>query len=144
MTQHLKLGGPEIEALFAEHFGANNSLRIEELRPGYARLRMPFHKWMLRPGNVISGPALFTAADSAMYTLVLAHLGPVVMAVTSDMSLHFLAAAPAGDVVAECKLLRMGKRLAVMEVSLFTGPDKTFAAHVTGSYSLPRGVNSGA
>ena len=137
MNQELKLGGAEIEALFAQHFGANNPLRIEELRPGYARLRMPFHKWMLRPGNVISGPALFTAADSAMYALVLAHVGPVVMAVTSDMNLHFLAAAPAGDVVAECKLLKLGKRLVVMEVSLFTGPDRTFAAHVTGSYSLP-------
>lgn len=138
MTQELKLGGAEIEALFAQHFGAGSALRIEELRAGYARLRMPFHKWMLRPGNVISGPALFTAADSAMYALVLAHLGPVVMAVTSDMSLHFLNPGPAGDVVAECKLLKMGKRLAVMEVSLFTGPDRTFAAHVTGTYSLPK------
>ena len=137
MTE-LKLSAPQIEALFAQHFGNKGGLRVEEVRAGYARLRMPFHKWMLRPGDVVSGPALFTAADAAMYTLVLAHLGPVVMAVTSNMNLHFLAAAPAGDVIAECKLLRMGKRLAVMEVSLFTGPDKTFAAHVTGTYSLPR------
>ena len=136
--KELKLTASQIEALFVQHFGNRGGLTVEEVREGYARLRMPFHKWMLRPGTVVSGPALFTAADAAMYTLVLAHLGPVVMAVTSNMNLHFLAAAPAGDVVAECKLLRMGKRLAVMEVSLFTGPDKTFAAHVTGTYSLPR------
>lgn len=133
----LKLDAGEIDALFRQHFGGGNGLRVEEVREGYARIRMPFHKWMLRPGGVISGPAMFTAADSAMYALVLAHLGPVVMAVTSNMNLHFLAAAPAGDVVAECRLLRMGSRLAVMEVSLFTGPDRTFAAHVTGTYSLP-------
>jgi len=72
-----------------------------------------------------------------MYALVLSHLGPVVMAVTSNMNLHFLAAAPAGDVIAECQLLRMGSRLAVMEVALYTGPDHTYAAHVTGTYSLP-------
>jgi uncharacterized protein (TIGR00369 family) len=144
MTKELKLTGEQVEALFKQHLGGNNGLHVEEVRAGYARLRMPFHKWMLRPGHVISGPALFTAADAAMYTLVLAHLGPVVMAVTSNMSLHFLAAAPAGDVIAECKLLRMGKRLAVMEVSLFTGPDRTFAAHVTGTYALPRGVDSAA
>ena len=136
-NQELKLGAAEIEALFTQHFGSGDGLRVEEIRAGYARLRMPFRKWMLRPGNVISGPALFTAADSAMYALVLAHLGPVVMAVTSDMTLHFLNPGPAGDVVAECKLLRMGKRLAVMEVSLYTGLDQTLAAHVTGSYSLP-------
>ena len=138
MTQEMKLTAAQIEEIFRAHFGNGGGLRIEEVREGYARLRMPFHKWMLRPGNVVSGPALFTAADAAMYALVMAHLGPVVMAVTANMNLHFLAAAPAGDVVAECKLLRMGTRLAVMEVSLFTGPEKTFAAHVTGTYALPR------
>ena len=138
MTKELKLTAAQIEAIFQQHFGNGGGLRIEEVREGYARLRLPFHKWMLRPGNVVSGPALFTAADAAMYALVMAHLGPVVMAVTANMTLHFLAAAPAGDVVAECKLLRMGSRLAVMEVSLFTGPDRTFAAHVTGTYALPR------
>lgn len=138
MTQELKLTAAQLDAIFQQHFGNNNGLRVEEVREGYARLRMPFHKWMLRPGDVVSGPALFTAADAAMYALVMAHLGPVVMAVTANMSLHFLAAAPAGDIVAECTLLRMGSRLAVMEVSLFTGPDKTLAAHVTGTYALPR------
>jgi len=138
MTTELKLTAAQIEAIFQQHFGNGGGLRIEEVREGYARLRLPFHTWMLRPGNVVSGPALFTAADAAMYALVMAHLGPVVMAVTANMTLHFLAAAPAGDVVAECKLLRMGSRLAVMEVSLFTGPDRTFAAHVTGTYALPR------
>ena len=133
----LKLTAAEIDALFTQHFGRMNGLTVEEVREGYARVRMPFHKWMLRPGGVISGPTLFTAADTAMYALVLSHLGPVVMAVTSNMNLHFLAAAPAGDVVAECKLLSMGSRLAVMEVALYTGPHRTYAAHVTGTYSLP-------
>ena len=137
MTE-LKLTAAQIEAIFQQHFGNGSGLKVEEVREGYARLRLPFHKWMLRPGNVVSGPALFTAADAAMYALVMAHLGPVVMAVTTNMNLHFLTAAPAGDVVAECKLLRMGTRLAVMEVSLFTGPDRVLAAHVTGTYSLPK------
>lgn len=138
MTTQLKLTAAQIDAIFQQHFGNGGGLSVEEVREGYARLRMPFRKWMLRPGDVVSGPALFTAADAAMYALVMAHRGPVVMAVTANMNLHFLAGAPAGDVVAECKLLRMGTRLAVMEVSLFTGPDRTFAAHVTGTYALPR------
>jgi len=138
MTKELKLTAAQLDAIFQQHFGNGGGMRVEEVREGYARLRLPFHKWMLRPGDVVSGPALFTAADAAMYALVMAHLGPVVMAVTANMNLHFLAKAPAGDIVAECRLLRMGSRLAVMEVSLFTGPDRTFAAHVTGTYALPR------
>lgn len=115
-----------------------DSFRVEEVRVGYARIRLPFTRWMVRPGNLVSGPALFTAADAAMYALLLSHLGPVVMAVTANMNLNFLNPAPLGDVVAECKLLRLGMRLAVMEVSLFTGPDKTLVAHATGSYAVPR------
>jgi uncharacterized protein (TIGR00369 family) len=115
-----------------------DTFRVEEVRPGFARIRLPFAKWMVRPGELISGPALFTAADAAMYALVLSHLGPVVMAVTANMNLNFLNPAPIGDVVAECKLLRLGMRLAVMEVSLYTGPDRTHVAHVTGSYAVPR------
>jgi uncharacterized protein (TIGR00369 family) len=60
------------------------------------------------------------------------------MAVTANLNIHFLNPAPAGDVVAEAKLLRMGMRTAVMEVLLYTGGDRTFVAHVTGSYALPR------
>lgn len=111
---------------------------VEEVRVGYARIRLKYNKWMLRPGDLVSGPALFTAADAAMYALVLAHLGPVVMAVTANMNLNFLSPAQVGDVIAECKLLRLGMRLAVMEVSLYTGPDKALVAHVTGSYAVPR------
>lgn len=136
----LKLDAAEVEAVIRDGLPGptQGGFHVEEVRQGYARVRLPFAPWMLRPGNLVSGPALFTAADAAMYALVLAHAGPVVMAVTTNMTLHFLSAAPVGDVVAEAKLLRLGMRLAVMEVSLFTGEDATFVAHVTGTYALPR------
>lgn len=135
----LALTAAEIEAVIKAGLpSAGGGFAVEEVRPRYARIRLPFGPWMLRPGNLVSGPALFTAADAAMYALVMAHIGPVVMAVTANMSLHFLSAAPAGDVVAEAKMLRLGMRMAVMEVALFTGPDQAFVAHVTGTYALPR------
>ena len=134
----LRLAAAEVEAAIKGGLPSASSLMVEEVRPGYARIRLRYSPLMLRPGNLVSGPALFTAADCAMYALVIAHLGPVLMAVTANMNLNFLSAAPAGDIVAECKMLRLGMRLAVMEVSLFTGPDRTFVAHVTGSYALPR------
>ncbi|NGY06613.1 PaaI family thioesterase [Solimonas terrae] len=113
-------------------------MRVEELRSGYARIRLPFDGAMIRPGNVLSGPTLFTAADSAMYALVLGHLGAQLMAVTSDMNLRFLAKAAPGDVIGEASFLKLGRRLAVMEAKISTGaaPGVT-VAHASGSYALP-------
>lgn len=134
----LRLTAAEVEAVIRRGLPAAGGFTVEDVRPGYVRVRVGFHERLLRPGNIISGPALFAAADTAMYALVMAHIGPALMAVTANMNLNFLAAAPEGDIVAEAKLLRLGMRLAVMEVALFTGPDKTFVAHVTGTYALPR------
>lgn len=140
MDLELKLNGQQVEDLI--HLGFNSTekkfLVVEELRPGYARTRLPFRKSMLRPGNVVSGPALFTAADTAMYVLILGHLGPQLMAVTSDFNLHFLNKAAQGDVIAEAKFLKLGRRLVVMQVALFTSADpQKQVAQVTGSYMLP-------
>jgi uncharacterized protein (TIGR00369 family) len=136
----LRMTAAEIEATIKGGLpsATQGGFRVEEVRPSYARIRVPFGAWMLRPGNLVSGPALFTAADCAMYALVMAHIGPALMAVTANMNLNFLTAAPEGDIVAEAKMLRLGMKLAVIEVELFTGPDRTYVAHVTGTYALPR------
>ncbi|MBI3172026.1 MAG: PaaI family thioesterase [Hydrocarboniphaga effusa] len=135
----LKLNAGQIEKVILGAFPGSKDgwIRIEEVRPAYVRLRLPFHKWMLRPVNVISGPALFSAADTAMYALVLAHIGPEVLAVTADLGIRFLRKAPAGDVTAEARLLKLGKRLAVMEVLLRVAGEAEPVAHATGSYALP-------
>lgn len=135
----LKLKSAEVEALLRGAFPSAKGdwVKVEELQPGLARIRLLFRPSMLRPGNSVSGPALFTAADTAMYVCVMAHVGPEVMAVTSQMNMHFLSRGKPGDVVAEARLLRLGKRSAVMEVSLRTGDDAALVAHVTGSYAIP-------
>ena len=134
----LKLQPAEVEHLIMQGFAADRPfVFVERLEPGSARVRMPFRKWMLRPGNVISGPALFTAADLAMYALVLSHVGPELMAVTSDLDLHFLSRGLAADVICEVRMLKWGRKLAVMNVSLSCADDPTVVAHATGSYSLP-------
>ena len=140
MDYELKLSAADIEAVIRGGLpaAAKSGLKVEEVRPGYARIRLPFSNWMLRPGNVISGPTLFTAADSAMYACVMAHIGAQVMALTANLTINFLNPGRAGDVVAEAKLLRLGQRMAVMEVALFTAGDPTLVAHVTGSYALPQ------
>jgi uncharacterized protein (TIGR00369 family) len=135
----LKLDAAQVEAAIRGglRVADRTGLRVEAVGPGYARVRVPFDDSMLRPGGVISGPTLFMAADSAMYALVLAHVGPQLMAVTANFNMNFLNKAPPGDVIGEARLLKLGRRLVVMEVALKIGEDPTVVAHVTGSYVLP-------
>jgi uncharacterized protein (TIGR00369 family) len=134
----LRMTISEIERLIGAAFGpAQQWFHIEDLQPGFLRTRLLFQKWMLRPGDVISGPALFNAADLAMYALILGHQGPALMAATADLSIRFLNRGQPGDIIAEATLLKLGKRLAVIEVRLACGDDPTPVAHVMGSYSIP-------
>jgi uncharacterized protein (TIGR00369 family) len=113
-------------------------LVVEAAQPGLVRVRIPYRESMLRPGGVLSGPALFAAADTGMYALVLSHVGPELMAVTANFNMNFLAKAKPGDIIAECKLLKLGRRLAVMEAALYSTADPAIlVAHMTGSYALP-------
>lgn len=134
----LKMSASEIERLISTGFDEDRPwFHLETLEPGALRMRVPFHPWMRRPGDAISGPALFSAADVAMYALVLGHCGPALMAVTADINIRFLNRGRPEDVFADARLLKLGSRLAVMEVDLRCGGDPTLVAHVTGSYGIP-------
>ncbi|MDR3500370.1 MAG: PaaI family thioesterase [Parvibaculum sp.] len=112
---------------------------IEAVGPLTARLRLRFSEKNLRPGGTISGPAMMALADYAMYAVVLAHIGPVALAVTTNLSINFLRKPGPADIVAEAKLMKLGNRLAVGDVVMtqegLDGP----VAHVTSTYSIPSG-----
>lgn len=135
--QPLKLDAAAVQSLIRANLAAAAGVLVEEVAPGNARVRLPFQRDMLRPGESVSGPVLFAAADTAMYACVLAHLGPELMAVTADMTLHFLRRARPGDVIARARLIKLGRRLAVMEVQVSTAAMTDPAVLVTGTYALP-------
>ena len=112
-------------------------LRVEEVGRGTVRARAPFDEDFLRPGGTISGPVLMAIADFAMYAAVLSRIGRVELAVTTNLNINFLRRPHPGDVIAEAKLLKLGKRLAVGEVALFIDGDDEMVAHVTSTYSIP-------
>jgi uncharacterized protein (TIGR00369 family) len=110
---------------------------VVEAAPGRVVMRLDGGERMLRPGGVVSGPTMMGLADSAVYALVLAHIGEVPMAVTTSLNIHFLRPARAGAVTADARLLRLGRRIATAEVSIWTeGPDR-IAAHAVVAYALP-------
>jgi uncharacterized protein (TIGR00369 family) len=114
------------------------SIAIERADGKACRVRETYNDGMLRPGGTISGPTLMALCDFAMYVVLLSAIGPVGLAVTTNLSINFLNKAPAGhDVIAEARLLKLGKRLAVGEVTLYSAAGAEPVAHVTSTYSIP-------
>jgi uncharacterized protein (TIGR00369 family) len=111
--------------------------RIELLDGGTVRVRLPFHEDFLRPGGTVQGPVLMGLADLAMYAVVLSLIGPVELAVTTNLNCNFLRRPLPGDVIAEGRILKLGKRLAVGEVAMYSDGDPEMVAHVTATYSIP-------
>ena len=118
---------------FAVMMGAE----VIELSEGRATFRLPYHDDWLRPGGTISGPVLMGLADLAMYAVVLSAVGRVELAVTTNLNINFLRKPAPVDVIAEARMLKLGKRLAVGEVELFSEGDPDMVAHVTATYSIP-------
>jgi uncharacterized protein (TIGR00369 family) len=110
---------------------------VEAVGPGTARMRMKAGERHIRPGGTLSGPSMMTLADLALYVVILAHIGPVGLAVTTNLNFNFLRKPEPRDLVAECRLLKLGARLAVGEVSLFSEGVDDPVCHATGTYSIP-------
>ncbi len=88
---------------------------------------------------MVSGPTLMALADFAMYVVLMSAIGPVGgHAVTTNLNINFLRKAEAGqDVLAAARIMKLGKRLAVGEVTLMSGVSSDPIAHVTATYSIP-------
>jgi len=112
---------------------------VEEVSPRHIKVRLNISGQHLRGGGTVSGPALMGLADAAMYFALLAELGDVFNAVTSNLSINFLRRPAPVDVIAEVAILRIGKRLAFGDILLFSEGEAEPVAHATVSYSLPPG-----
>ncbi len=127
-----------LHAEFPQVFTLGGDISIERADGRSCLLRQRFSDKMLRPGGTVSGPTLMALADFAMYVVLLSAIGPVGLAVTTNLNINFLRkGAPGQDVRAEARLLKLGKRLAVGEVALLSGGSPEPIAHVTATYSIP-------
>jgi uncharacterized protein (TIGR00369 family) len=126
-----------LAAEFPEGFNAESGLSIAEVRHGGCRLRLPFLANSLRPGGTISGTTMMMLADVAMYVAVLASIGWVPLAVTTGLNINFLRRPPPAALEAECRLLKLGKSLAVGEISIRSEGQEHLVAHATVTYSIP-------
>lgn len=119
--------------------GAPRAYRVEHVGEDGVRMRVPYDPGQLRPGGTLSGPTMMGLADAAAWLVTLSHIGPVALAVTSSLSIHFLRKPRPADLLAQASLLRLGRRQSMSEVRLWSdGSDPAeLVAHATVTYAIP-------
>jgi uncharacterized protein (TIGR00369 family) len=113
------------------------SILVESVGVMVATARLVHHDRHLRPGGTISGPAMFALADVALYATILAQIGPIGLAVTTNMTINFMRKPLPGDLVARCRLMKLGRQLAVGEATLVSEGSEDIVAQATGTYAIP-------
>ena len=136
-----KLTAKELESLldaeFPRTFHREGGYIIEDVWSGGSRLRKHFDKASLRPGGTIAGTTMMAVADFALYVAILATIGWIPLTVTTNLNINFLKKPAARDLLAEAKLLKLGKRLAVGDIGIRSDGEDDLVAHATGTYSIP-------
>ena len=135
----LQMTVEELNDFLAGAFDAERSYFIDELDEECLVARVPAEAVMLRPGGTVSGPTMMALADGAAYCQVLAHIGPVALAVTSSLNMTFLRKPQPAGLEARARFLKLGRKLAVIDVEIRsdTSPDLVSQAIVT--YAIPSG-----
>jgi uncharacterized protein (TIGR00369 family) len=115
--------------------------RVERFESGRVEVRLPWADHLLRPGGTIYGPAMMALADITLYGAILSRIGRVELAVTTDLTFHFLPRPRPGDLIGRGRLLRLGRNLAIGEVEIASAADpEAPVAHAVGTYSIPPGA----
>ena len=128
LTRFLHEAFPQVAADFA----------IEEVGDKTIRVRLVTAERHLRPGGTVSGPTMFALADVSVYLAILAMIGPRALAVTTNCSIDFMRKPAAGaDMICECRLLKLGRVLAVGECLLFSDGAAAPVARAALTYSIP-------
>ena len=132
-----KASRDELAAFLKAEFPQNRTL-ILSVGDMAATVKIEVGYGDLRPGGTVSGPTMMALADVALYIAVLGEIGIVPLAVTTSLSFNFLRKPKAGrDLVGVCKLLKLGRTLAIGEVSLYSEGDDQPVAHAVGTYAIP-------
>ena len=127
----------ELAAFLVQEF-PQNKCTIDEVGPGTATVRHTVGVAELRPGGTVSGPVMMTLADVALYVALLGKIGIVPLAVTTSLNFNFLRKPSATrDVIGVCRMIKVGRTLAVGEVTLYSEGIDDPVAHAVGTYAIP-------
>ena len=112
---------------------------IDEVGNRSATVRHKIGHAELRPGGTLAGPVMMFVADVALYIAILGEIGIVPLAVTTSLNFNFLRKPSADkDIIGVCKLIKLGRTLAIGEVSIYSEGSPEMVAHAVGTYAIPK------
>lgn len=127
----------ELAAFLRQEF-PQNKCTIDAVGPGTATVRHAIGHDELRPGGTVSGPVMMTVADLALYVALLGQIGIVPLAVTTSLNFNFLRKPSATrDILGVCRMIKVGRTLAIGEVSIYSEGQPDPVAHAVGTYAIP-------
>ncbi len=135
----VKMQPAELHAFLKRDFPqVQDDFVVEAVGTNRIAIRMPVEGRHLRPGGTVSGPAMFALADVTMYLGLLAMIGPQALAVTTNCSIDFMRKPAAGvDMLAEGRILKLGRALAVGDVLLYSEGMAEPVARASLTYAIP-------
>jgi uncharacterized protein (TIGR00369 family) len=128
----------ELQRFLLDAFpGAPAPYIVEEITDHSIQMRLPVGEAHSRPGGTVSGPSLMALADCAAWLVIVGQIGPVALSVTTSLHIDFLRKPDLIDVVARGELLKLGRRLAVAEVAMYSLGSEAVVAKAQVTYSIP-------
>jgi len=135
----VKMDEAALTAFLAEAFPqVADDFAVEAVTGEGVRVRQIVSDRHLRPGGTVSGPTMFALGDVAIYLAILSRIGPRALAVTTSCAMDFMRKPAAGvDLLAEARLLKLGRVLAVGDVLIHSEGVEAPVARASFTYSIP-------
>ncbi|HQT99595.1 MAG TPA: PaaI family thioesterase [Acidimicrobiales bacterium] len=127
----------QLQAILAQSFTGLELPTVELVEDDVVVVSQRVEERHGRPGGTVSGPTMMALADLAAWLVTMAHVGPVVLAVTTSLHIDFLRKPELTDVVARARLIKLGKRLSVSDVEVFSRGSDQLVAKAQVTYSIP-------
>lgn len=135
----LMMDAAALNGFLAEHFQQiADDFSVVSVDEQLLVMRLRVSEGYLRPGGTVSGPSMFGLADVAIYCAILSKIGPVGLSVTTNASIDFMRKPESGrDLLAHCRILKLGRVLAVGEALIFSEGQDQPVARCSMTYSIP-------
>jgi uncharacterized protein (TIGR00369 family) len=131
------LGVEELQQIVIDAFPDYDLPTVESVDGDTLVLALTTSTRHTRPGGTLSGPTMMALADNAAWLVILAHIGPVLLAVTTSLHIDFLRKPDVTDLLARATLIKLGSRLAVVDVDLYSRGSIDLVAKASVTYSIP-------
>ncbi len=131
------LNATQLQEILSASFPGADVPRVKEVLDDAVVIVQPVDERHGRPGGTLSGPTMMMLADTAAWMAILAQIGPVLLAVTTSLHIDFLRKPAITDLVARAAVLKLGRKLAVIEVSLFSSGHDQLVAKAQVTYAIP-------